>query len=465
MNVLLKGGTVVSPNGSKKEDIRIKGDTITEIGDNLTSFGEKVIDVTGKLLFPGFIDTHTHFDLDAGDFFTADNFQTGTKAAIAGGTTTILDFATQNKSETLKETLHSWYKKAEGHSSCDYGFHMSITDWNEDTKSEISDMTKAGVTSYKLYMAYDNLRVRDSEIYEILKAVKEEGGIVGVHCENGDLVNELIKEQKEQGHFTPKAHPLSRPDDVEAEAVNRYLTIARLADVPVNIVHLSTKKGYEIINKARSEGQKVFIESCPQYFLMDESKYALPGFDSAKYVLSPPLRKQEDMDCLWSALRENQIDTIGTDHCSFNFKGQKERGNNDFSKIPNGIPGVEHRPILMYTYGVAKNRITKEQMCAVLSTNAAKLFGMYPLKGLIAEGSYADIVVWNTEYRGVITAEEQIQQVDYTPYEGIEVQGRADYVLLRGNLVVENGNVIKENMGRYVFRSKVFNNNMRKKES
>ncbi len=454
MDILLKGGTVVSPEGSKNVDVRIKGDTIDEIGENLKSFGAKIIDVTGKLLFPGFIDTHTHFDLDAGDFFTADNFQTGTKAAIAGGTTTILDFTTQNKAETLKEALQNWHEKAEGHSSCDYGFHMSITDWNEASKKELKDMTKAGVTSYKLYMAYDNLKVNDKEIYEILKAVKAEGGIVGVHCENGDLVNELIKEQKTLGHFTPKAHPLSRPDDVEAEAIYRYLTIAKLADVAVNIVHLSTRKGYEIIKKAREEGQKVFIESCPQYFLMDDSKYDLPNFESAKFVLSPPLRKKEDEDCLWNALSGNKIDTIGTDHCSFNFIGQKERGRDDFSKIPNGIPGVEHRPVLMYTFGVVNKQITKEQMCAILSTNAAKLFGMYPQKGIITEGSNADIVVWDTDYRGVITAKEQTQNVDYTPYEGVSVQGRAEYVLLRGNLVVENGKVVKEQEGSYVYRGK-----------
>lgn len=454
MDILLKGGTVVSPLGSKNVDVRIKGETIVEIGENLNPFEAKIINVTGKLLFPGFIDTHTHFDLDAGDFFTADDFHTGTKAAIAGGTTTILDFTTQNKAESLKEALKNWHEKAEGNSSCDYSFHMSITDWNENSKKEIKDMTQAGVTSYKLYMAYDNLKVKDKEIYEILKAVKEEGGIVGVHCENGDLVNELIKEQKALGHFTPKAHPLSRPDDVEAEAIYRYLTIAKLADAAVNIVHLSTRKGYEVIKKAREEGQKVFVESCPQYFLMDDSKYDLPDFESAKYVLSPPLRKKEDEDCLWKALSENMIDTIGTDHCSFNFIGQKERGRDDFSKIPNGIPGVEHRPVLMYTFGVVDKQITKEQMCAILSTNAAKLFGMYPQKGIIAEGSNADIVVWDTDYRGVITAKEQAQNVDYTPYEGVSVQGRAEYVLLRGNLVVEKGKVVKEQEGSYVYRGK-----------
>ena len=406
------------------------------------------------MLFPGFIDTHTHFNLDAGDFFTADDFQTGTKAAIAGGTTTILDFATQNKHETLNDALMTWHKKADGCSSCDYGFHMSISDWNEETKKELKDMTKAGITSYKLYMAYDNLKVNSGEIYEILKAVKEEKGIIGVHCENGDLINELIKEQKLLGHLTPKAHPLSRPDVVEAEAISQLLMIAKLAEAPINIVHLSTRKGYEIIEQARELGQKVYVESCPQYFLFDDSKYDLPDFESAKFVLSPPLRKKEDKECLWKALGSNQIDTIGTDHCSFHFKGQKDRGIHDFSKIPNGIPGVEHRPMLMYTYGVVEEKITLEQMCAVLSTNAARLFGMYPKKGAIQKGSEADIVVWDPNYQGIITAKDQIQNVDYTPYEGLKVQGKAEYVFLRGNLVVENGKIIKVNAGKYVFRDK-----------
>lgn len=452
MDLLIKGGTVVTAEKSTGMDIRIEGDRITELGIDLVPQGEQVINAAGKLIFPGFIDTHTHFDLDAGDFFTADDFESGTKAALAGGTTTILDFATQNKGETLKEALEIWNKKAEGRSSCHYGFHMSISDWNENTKRELKDMTGAGITSYKLYMAYDNLKVHAGIMYEILKAVREEGGIIGVHCENGDLVNTLIREQKSLGHLSPMAHPLSRPDEVEAEAVNQLLTIARLAEAPVNIVHLSSKKGYRIVEAARNEGQKVYVETCPQYLLMDDSKYELPGFESAKYVLSPPLRKKEDMECLWRAWRDNKIDTIGTDHCSFHFKGQKERGINDFSKIPNGIPGVEHRPALLYTYGVAENRITAEQFCAALSTNPAKLFGMYPKKGVIAVGSDADLVIWDPDCRGTITAKDQLQKVDYTPYEGLSVTGRAEKVLLMGDLAAEDGKILLEKKGSYVHR-------------
>ncbi len=326
MDIILKGGEIVSPQGSYRGDVEIKDGKISRIGEDLTSPTARTIDVSGKLLFPGFIDTHTHFKLDAGDFFTADDFYTGTKAAIAGGTTTILDFATQNKGETLCEALENWHKKAEDQCSCDYSFHMSISQWTPEIREELKTMTAQGITSYKLYMAYDNLKVRDDEILDILKAIKEQGGIVGVHCENGDLINELIYEEKAKGNLSPKAHPVSRPDEIEAEAVNRLLTIARLAEAPVNIVHLSSDLGYKVIERARLEGQKVYVETCPQYLILDDSKYLLEGFESAKYVLSPPLRKEKDIVSLWQALIEDKIETIGTDHCSFNFKGQKERG-------------------------------------------------------------------------------------------------------------------------------------------
>lgn len=452
MDLLIKGGVVVTAEKSAVLDIRIHGETIAELGENLSPQGEAVIDAAGKLVFPGFIDTHTHFDLDAGDFFTADNFETGSRAAVAGGTTMVLDFATQNKGETLDEALQAWHRRAQDKSSCHYSFHMSISDWNEHTRKELKDMTRAGITSYKLYMAYDNLKVNSGLMYEILKAVEEEGGIIGVHCEDGDLVNTLIREQKALGNLSPKGHPLSRPDEVEADAVHQLLTVARLAETPVNIVHLSSKKGYEVVEAARAQGQRVYVETCPQYLLLEDSKYGLEDFESAKYVLSPPLRKKEDMRCLWKALQENQVDTIGTDHCSFYFHGQKERGREDFSRIPNGIPGVEHRPVLLYTHGVAENRITKEQLCAVLSTNPAKLFGMYPRKGAIREGSDADLVIWDPEYQGVITAAEQLQRCDYTPYEGFAVKGRADQVLLMGKVVAEQGRVLLEKEGRYVHR-------------
>lgn len=452
MDILIQGGVIVAPEGSVKGDIRIRGERILEIGEGLSPEGAEVVPAEGKLLFPGFIDTHTHFDLDAGTFHTADDFETGTKAAIAGGTTVILDFTTQEKGETLMEALEKWHRLADGKCSCDYGFHMSITDWNEAVKKELPLMTREGITSYKLYMAYDNLKVSDGEIFEILQAVDAEGGIIGVHCENGELIGELSKQLLACGETGPSAHPKARPAEVEAEAVNRLLTIAKLAGTPVNIVHLSTRRACEVVRAARAEGQRVYVESCPQYLLLTDEKYQLPGFESAKYVLSPPLRSQEDMDCLWQALAAGQIDTLGTDHCSFHFRVQKERGREDFTRIPNGMPGVEHRPVLMYTYGVGTGKITKEQFCGALAEHPAKLFGMYPRKGALKEGSDADIVIWDPDAEDVITAGKQMQNVDYTPYEGWRIKGKPIQVFLRGRMVCQDGRVAVPGQGRYLHR-------------
>ncbi len=329
---------------------------------------------------------------------------------------------------------------------------MAITEWNEQVKKELETMKEEGITSYKAYMAYNSLRINDGEIYDILKTLKNYNGILGVHCENGDLVNTMIREQLTQGNISPKAHPLSRPNIVEAEAVSRYIDIAKLAEAPIYIVHLSTKEGLEEALRARERGQRVYLETCPQYLLLEDSLYDLEGFEGAKYVLSPPLRKDDDRESLWRALSLGQIDIIGTDHCSFNFKGQKELGLKDFSKIPNGIPGIEHRPVLMYTYGVIKGRITKEQMCALLSENVAKLFSMYPKKGALEVGSDADIVIWDPKAKGIISKGNQRQNVDYTPFEGFETLGKAKEVFLRGMHVVKDGELIKNNCGKFVKR-------------
>lgn len=454
MKILIKGGVLVTPEKSFISDILIEDEKIVQIEKDIELEVDEIIDATNNLIFPGFIDCHTHFDMDTGTVVTADNFYTGTRAAVIGGTTTIIDFATQGKGETLKQALDNWHKKANGQCSCDYGFHLAITDWNEDVSKEIDNMSNEGVTSFKLYMAYDTLRVNDAEIYEVLKRVNDIGGIVGVHCENGDLVNELIKEQKTKGNLTTKAHPVSRPDDIEAEAIARFLRIALLAGVPVNIVHLSTKKGFEEVERARIKGQKIYVETCPQYLLLEDSKYELEDFEGAKYVISPPLRKSIDKKCLWDALKRGEINTIGTDHCSFNFKKQKELGINDFSKIPNGMPGVETRPALMFTFGVREGRISKEQMVATLSENISRLFGMYPKKGCLKVGSDADIVIWNTEHESIITAENQEQNVDYSPYEGMKIKGRAEHVFLRGHHVVKYGSISVDKKGEYVIRGK-----------
>lgn len=453
MSILIQNGILVLPTGPIQADLRVAGGRIAELGPGLAPGASRVIDAQERLVFPGFIDTHTHFEMNKGfPNETADDWYTGTRAALAGGTTTVLDFAEPERGATLASALETWHGRADGAACCNYGFHMTVKDWSPSIRSELREMTAAGVTSYKVYLAYDNLRLSDAAAYEVVKAVGAEGGVVGCHCENGDLVTEGIRAQQAAGNLSPAAHPLSRPPAVEAEAVGRWLTIAELAGCPVNIVHLSTLRGLEAVRAARIRGQRLYVETCPQYLLLDERSYRLPGFESAKFVLSPPLRAQENCAALWDALEAGEIDTIGTDHCSFRFHGAKELGREDFSKIPNGIPGVEHRPSLMYTYGVAAGRITAVDMARLLAENPARLFGMYPQKGVLAVGSDADLVIFDPNDTGRITAETQYQNVDYTPYEGMELRGRVDTVLLGGEVAVEGGRVLLERRGRYVSR-------------
>ena len=453
MSILIQNGILVLPTGPIQADLRVAGGRIAELGPGLAPGASRVIDAQERLVFPGFIDTHTHFEMNKGfPNETADDWYTGTRAALAGGTTTVLDFAEPERGATLASALETWHGRADGAACCNYGFHMTVKDWSPSIRSELREMTAAGVTSYKVYLAYDNLRLSDVAAYEVVKAVGAEGGVVGCHCENGDLVTEGIRAQQAAGNLSPAAHPLSRPPAVEAEAVGRWLTIAELAGCPVNIVHLSTLRGLEAVRAARTRGQRLYVETCPQYLLLDERSYRLPGFESAKFVLSPPLRAQENCAALWDALEAGEIDTIGTDHCSFRFHGAKELGREDFSKIPNGIPGVEHRPSLMYTYGVAAGRITAVDMARLLAENPARLFGMYPQKGVLAVGSDADLVIFDPNDTGRITAETQYQNVDYTPYEGMELRGRVDTVLLGGEVAVEGGRVLLERRGRYVSR-------------
>ena len=453
MSILIQNGILVLPTGPIQADLRVAGGRIAELGPGLAPGASRVIDAQERLVFPGFIDTHTHFEMNKGfPNETADDWYTGTRAALAGGTTTVLDFAEPERGATLASALETWHGRADGAACCNYGFHMTVKDWSPSIRSELREMTAAGVTSYKVYLAYDNLRLSDAAAYEVVKAVGAEGGVVGCHCENGDLVTEGIRAQQAAGNLSPAAHPLSRPPAVEAEAVGRWLTIAELARCPVNIVHLSTLRGLEAVRAARTRGQRLYVETCPQYLLLDERSYRLPGFESAKFVLSPPLRAQENCAALWDALEAGEIDTIGTDHCSFRFHGAKELGREDFSKIPNGIPGVEHRPSLMYTYGVAAGRITAVDMARLLAENPARLFGMYPQKGVLAVGSYADLVIFDPNDTGRITAETQYQNVDYTPYEGMALRGRVDTVLLGGEVAVEGGRALLGGRGRYVSR-------------
>lgn len=450
MNTILRGGTIVSSSGMQKADVHIGGEKIAEVGKDLFSADADVIDVEGKLLFPGFIDAHTHFDLHVAGTVTADDFYTGTKAALRGGTTTIVDFGTQYPGETLMEGLENWHKKAEGRCSCDYGFHMSITDWNPKISQEIDRMVEEGVTSFKLYMTYDT-QVDDKTIYQILKRLNDVHGIAGVHCENSGIIAALQEEAVHAGKMGVSSHPATRPAEAEAEAIHRLLFLAQLANAPVMVVHLTCEEGLKEILSARERGQEVYAETCPQYLLMNKQQYELPGFEGAKYVIAPPLRRPEDQEVLWKAVKERQVQIISTDHCSFTTK-QKALGLNDFRKIPGGMPGAETRGILLYSEGVRKGRIDEKDMCRLLCENPAKLYGMYPKKGVIAPGSDADIVIIDPKASDIIRADDQIQHVDYAPFEGLTVQGRTEMVFLRGQKVVENHQVIKELSGQYIKR-------------
>ncbi len=446
----IKNGTIVSPEGRKKADLYIEGGKVVSVGGGLPY--DESWDAEGCLLFPGFIDAHTHLEMDTGSTVTADSFASGTAAALAGGTTVILDFATQDRGHTLAEALEAWHGRADGHCACDYGFHMAVTDWNEATKAELADMEKAGVTSFKAYMAYENLRLSDRELLELFGAT---GGIgvCGVHCELGDEVNARVAANLAAGHTGPEWHPRSRPNEVESLAVRRCLALAREAGGAAWVVHLSTAEGLREIETARRTGQAVLVETCPQYLTLTDEVYEKPGFEGAKFVCSPPIRKEADKQALWQGIGAGEVDIISTDHCSFTFE-QKELGRDNFSKIPNGLPGIEHRPAVVWASGVAAGKLSAEAFCGLLSTEPAKAFGMYPAKGALEPGSDADVVVWDPEAEAVLTAADMNMLAGYSPWEGMALHGLPKAVFLRGVLSAEGGKVLVKDGGRYVSRKK-----------
>ncbi len=454
MKYLFKNGTVVSGRGTRRADVLVENEKILQVGRNLSDPLARAIDVTGKLLMPGFIDAHTHFDLDVCNTTTADDFDSGTKSAIRGGTTTIVDFACPNKGESLHHGLDLWHRKADGKCWCDYGFHMTIDDWNAEIEKEIDDMYAAGISSFKMYMTYPAMMIGDEAMYKALKKLKEKGGICGVHCENSGVINALIEEKKAAGEMGVSSHPETRPDFLEAEAVNRLLRIAQAVDIPVVIVHLTNAATLAEVTAARRRGQKVYVETCPQYLVLDDSVYYNEDFSrAARYVCAPPLRKPEDCRALWAGLRKGDIQTISTDHCAFTL-AQKDAGRGDFTKIPGGLPGVEARGELVYSFGVTTRKISLATMCKVLSENPAKLYGMFPRKGIIAPGADADIVVYDPQADHILRAEDMVSRAGYTPYEGFVTHGSVSQVWLRGKLMVENGHVIGEQEGQYIVRGK-----------
>lgn len=457
MKTVLRGGFVVTGRSCRRADVLIQGDKIEKVGHVIADAGSDVqlVDVKDCYLFPGFIDAHTHFDLDVCNTTTADDFESGTRAAIRGGTTSIIDFACPNKGETLRYGLQLWHSKSDGRCFCDYGFHMTIDDWNDTIEQELDDMFSAGITSFKMYTTYPAMLLSDKHLYQALKALRARGGICGFHCENAGVIDARIEELKALGHGAEvSSHPLSRPDYLEAEAVSRILRIAQAADTPVIIVHTTNMESLYEIEAARSRGQTVFVETCPQYLLLDDSVYYDPDYDrAAGAVCAPPLRTPEDADALWRGLRHKSIQTVSTDHCSFTL-AQKNMGREDFTKIPGGLPGVETRGELMYSAGVAQKRISLACMCRVLSENPAKLYGLYPRKGIIAAGSDADIVVYDPHADHVLHGSNLASKAGYTPFEGYKTVGSIRSVFLRGRLAVYFGEVLGGSDGQYLSRGK-----------
>jgi len=454
-SMIISGGMVVTGEGAFRADIRIRGEKIDQIAYSLEpEEDEEVLDARGRYVLPGGIDNHTHFDMPAADGMkTADDFYTGTRAALAGGTTSIIDFAEPQIGESLLQGLNNWHRKADHRCFCDYGFHMTVTHWDAEMGEEIDAMLEKGITSFKAYLTYkDSIGVEDSELYYLMGKIHDAGGLLLVHCENGDLIDSRIRDLKETAPGQIMSHAIARPNLVEKEAVSRVIDIAALVGTPVYIVHVSAKESLDVISRARSKGQTVFAETCPHYLLFNDFKYELMGLCGAKYVMSPPLRKLKDQKALWKGLLGHKLDVISTDHCSFNMKGQKDRGLRDFTKIPHGVPGVENRIELMYHFGTEQG-LTLPDLVKYTAENPARIFGLYPEKGVLAEGSDADIVVINPDHVHTISAATQYQNCDYTPYEGIRVNWKVEQVFLRGEWVVINGYVKDDTpTGKFLFR-------------
>ncbi len=443
MKTLIKRGQIVTAVDSYIADILVEGSTVVLIGRDLEGLAgspDKTIDANGKLVIPGGIDPHTHMDLPFGGTSSSDDFETGTRAAAFGGTTTIIDFAVQYHGQSLNEALDIWFQKAEGKATIDYGFHMIVTDLPDQRLPELSGLINQGVSSFKLFMAYPGVfLVDDGTIFKAMTAAGEKGGLICMHAENGVVIDVMVKRALAEGKTAPKYHALTRPTRAEAEGVHRAIAIAEMANSPVYIVHLSCYDALKEVQAARDLGLPAFAETCPQYLFLDYSYYEQEGFEGAKYVMTPPLRDRSNQDQLWKGLRANDLQVISTDHCPFCFKEQKELGRGDFSKIPNGGPGVENRMSLIYDGGVAQKRISLNRFVELTSTAAAKIFGLFPKKGTIAVGSDADIVIFDPNKEQTISAKNHHMRVDYSAYEGRKVRGVTETVLSRGNIVVENG--------------------------
>ena len=442
MSILIKNGRIITAVDDYMGDVFIENETITHIGKSLDMEADEILDASGKYLFPGGLDPHTHLDMPFGGTVSADDFETGTRAAAHGGTTTLIDFAIQTKGQSTLEALDTWHAKADGKTAIDYGFHMIVTDLEDNRVHEMKMLADEGVTSYKLFMAYPGvLYVDDGTIYRAMRKAGENGTVVCMHAENGIVIDEIVKQALAEGKTEPKYHALTRPTRMEAEGVHRAISIAEVANVPVYIVHLSSSDALEQVMLARNRGVHAFAETCPQYLFLDHSYYEQEGFEGAKYVMTPALREKWNQDELWKGLKFGDLQSISTDHCPFCFKDQKILGIDDFSKIPNGGPGVENRMSLVFNGGVNSGRISLNKFVELTSTAAAKTFGLFPKKGTIAVSSDADIVIFDPNRKETISVDNSCthhMRVDYNAYEGFEVTGFTETVLSRGKIIIKD---------------------------
>ena len=438
-DTIIANGRVATATDTYASDIGISGGKISAIGEGLPrDNASRVIDAGGKYVIPGGIDVHTHLDMPFGGTTSADDFETGTRAAAFGGTTTLIDFAIQYKGQTLRTAYDTWMQKASGKAVCDYAFHCIVTDVAAAQLEEMNALVREGVTSFKMFMAYPGVfMLDDASIFRALRTTAKNGGMVCMHAENGGAIDVIVQQALAEGKKAPKYHALTRPTTAEAEATARAIALAEMAGAPIYIVHLSCNDALEKVREARDRGLPVYAETCPQYLYLSIDNFDAPGFEGAKYVFTPPLREKWHQEKLWNGLKRDHLQVVSTDHCPFCFKEQKELGRDDFTKIPNGGPGVEHRMSLIYSGGVAKKRLSANRFVEITSTTPAKLFGLYPRKGTIAVGSDADLVIFDPKRQHTISAKTHHMRVDYSMFEGITVTGMPDVVLSRGKVIVD----------------------------
>ena len=456
MSTLISGGRIITAADDYVGDVYIEDGRISMLGESLDVEADRVIDASGKYVLPGCVDPHTHLDMPFGGTVTIDDVTSGQTAAAFGGTTCHVDFCIQTPGQSFADALADWHEKREGKQLIDMGYHIAVTDLSAPGRlDELATLPDQGVTSYKLFMAYKGaLMVDDETLFRTMEVAARTGALVMVHAENGDAIDVLVKQALAAGNTAPHYHALTRPPETEGEATNRAIQLARVAGAPLYVVHVSCREAVEPIARAREAGWDVWGETCTQYFFIDYTYLERPNFEGAKYVYTPPPRAIENQDVLWHAVRSDILSAISTDHCAFLWDGQKSMGKDDFSKIPNGGPGLENRLHMIHEFGVRTGRLSLNRMVELLATNPAKLFGLYPRKGTIAPGSDADIVIFDPEKRHLITAETQHSKTDYNLYEGTEVTGSPEIVFLRGNVLVDNGELVAEpGVGEFVERA------------